>query len=118
MSPAIVEPEITAGRRAFPMAESLLEDVPLSVAAVNMATGWHDTAISDEQGAFAVVRDGADLDDLIGEVLQITYKTRTIYVYCLGSAGVVADLSLARRAFLSLALLTEEAIGARVAVVQ
>lgn len=112
-----VEPEVMLGRRAFPMAQQLLAGSVESQLPQLVETGWHDTSVHPETGAFALVRQGAGLDDLIGEILRVQAQDRTAYVYCLGSADVPTDLSLARRAFLALGLLALESLGTSVAVV-
>lgn len=113
----LVEPEIMWGRRAFPQAQQLLAGaIDHSLPGV-VATGWHDTSVQAEMGAFAVVRGGAGLDDLIGEILLVEAQNRGVYVYCLGSADVPTDLSLARRAFFALGLLALESLDATVSVI-
>ena len=86
-----------------------------------MDAGWHDTQTHPETGAFALVRTGAGLDDLVGEILRVTSaapSARSVYVYCLGSAGVPTDLSLTRRGFAALGLLSLESLACLVEVVE
>lgn len=96
-------------RRAFAMAQQLLAGQIDDAGAVTLDVGWHETTVDPELGAVAVVQDGAGLDDWIGETLRVTsqvHTDRSIFVYVLGSRGVPTGLSLSRRAFLALGLLS------------
>ena len=112
-----MEPEIMAGRRGFPDAQRLFAGVPLRRLPTRIDVGWHGTSIDPETGAFAVVRDGAGLDDLIGEVLHLIVGRKEAFVFVLGSRNVPQDISLTRRGFLALGLLSRESIAAVVEVV-
>lgn len=114
----IDEPEILTGRRAFPKAQQLLAGVPLRRLPERVNVGWYGTETHPEAGSFAVVRDGAGLDDLIGEVLRVAVGARSVFVYVVGARGVPTDLALARRPFLALGLLSQESLPAVVEVVE
>ncbi len=109
---AIVEPEVLVGRRAFPMAQSLLAGTPADRAPRLVKAGWFGTEVEREQGSFALVRDGAGLDDLVGEVLKLSAGEKVVFVYVLGVRGIPTDIALARRAFLSMGRLSLESIDA------
>lgn len=115
---AQVEPEILNGRRAFSVAQELLAGQPLSVLPTEIQIGWHDTAASPEVGAFALIGIESGLDDWIGEVLLVQTNGRGCFVYVLGTADVPTPLSLARRAFCSLGVLSTESLDALVAVIE
>lgn len=112
------EPEVLNARRAFPEAQALLAGEPLTALPTELEVGWHDTSTHPETGAFAVVGIDSGLDDWIGEILLVTANGRACYVYVMGAVDVPVALSLARRAFCSLAVLSVEALPALVQVVQ
>jgi hypothetical protein len=93
------EPEILMGLRAFAKAQQLLAGDVVRTLAGTVEVGWHGTEADGLQGAFAVVQSGAGLDDLIGEVLRVSYRGRAVYVYVGAAVAVPTPLSLARRAF-------------------
>lgn len=113
-----VEQEVLNAHRAFPEAQVLLAGEPANALPSEIAIGWHDTSTHPEVGAFAVIGQDSGLDDWIGEVLLVTANSRACYVYVMGSADVPAPLSLARRAFASLAALSIESLQSLVQVVQ
>lgn len=115
---AIVEQELLDGRRAFPEAQRLFAGVALRRLPERVDVGWHGTDIDVETGAFAVVRDGAGLDDLIGEILIVSVGTRSVLVFVMGARAVPQDISLSRRGFLALGLLAKESIRCVVEVRQ
>lgn len=112
-----VEQEILNGRRAFVTAQALLAGEPLQVIPKELVIGWHDTATSPETGAFALVSIDSGLTDLIGEVVLVSAQGRSCFAYVLGSADVPTPVSLARRAFASLAILATEELDALVQVI-
>lgn len=112
-----VEPELLVARRAFPTAQRLLAGVAMRRLPSRIEVGWFGTEVEPEAGAVAIVRLGAGLDDLIGEVLRVEVGDRSIFVYVLGARGIPTDLAVARRAFLALGLLSHEALPAVVEVV-
>lgn len=114
---AQIERDILNATRAYPMAQQLLGGVPLRRLPSRLSIGWHGTETEALAGATAVVADGAGLDELFGEVLKVTVGTRSTFVYVLGARAVPAPLSLSRRAFLALGLLSHESLLAVVEVV-
>jgi hypothetical protein len=114
-----LEPEVLWARRAFPKAQEWLAGEPLrSIGLVDI--GWHYTDAHPETGAFAVVRRGGPFDiagetPLLGEVV-ILGGHDPVYVYCVNSAAVVADLSVTRRVFLALGLLARDRVRVEVEV--
>jgi hypothetical protein len=107
-----MEPEILHARRAFADAQALLAGEPLSAKATLVTVGWHDTATNPEAGSFAVIGSDSGLDDWIGEIVLAKVNGRECFVYVIASADVPVQLSLARRAFAALGLLsTERAAG-------
>lgn len=112
------EPELLTIRRAFPEAQLALAGVPLDRVFAG-PVGWHGTSVHPELGsAHAVVRSFSDLDELIGEVLRITVPGRPpIFVYVVGARDVPWQVSVSRRAFMALGLLSAESVEAIVETV-
>lgn len=77
---------------------------------------WHGTTVDAERGAFCIVPPGGRLATLVGEWLRVTYGTRSVAVYCHNEADGYSDLSLTRRAFQALELLSVDEIVVRVEV--
>lgn len=114
-------PELMIARRAMPVAQELLAGAVLREAAIGAKVGWHDTTVCAETGAIAIVPSEGDLVDLVGEVIVVKYPTpseiRGVYAYVLGRAPLVDDLSLSRRAFLELGLLSSEFLECSIEVI-
>lgn len=113
----VTEPEILIGRRAFPMTQQLFAGVGRRLPE-QVDIGWYGTETHPEAGAFALVRDGWGLDELIGEILRVTVGTRAVFVYVVGARGVPTDIALSRRAFLALGRLSHESLTMTVEVVE
>lgn len=119
---AQVLPELMAVRRAFPVSQDLLAGPTERQVSDGASIGWHDTEVCTELGAVAVVPPEGEFSGLVGDVLVVKHVTPTVirgvYVYVVGtSAEIVDDLSLGRRAFLALALLSSESLTCSVGVV-
>lgn len=112
------EPEVLNARRAFSTAQGLLAGEPLTRLPTELDIGWYDTQTHPEVGSFALVGIDSGLDDWIGEILLVTANARACYVYVIGSADLPVGLSLARRAFCALAVLSVEELPSLVQVVQ
>lgn len=110
-------PEIRYAMRPFPASQELLSGPPLHASSRYIRTGWHDTLIFPLEGAFALIDPESGLDDLLGQVLAVHHRSRTVYVYCYTYASLPVPFSLYRRAFLGLDLLTTEEILARIEVI-
>lgn len=113
-----VEQEVLDAQRAFSTSQALLAGEPLSGLPTEIGIGWHDTLTSSFAGAFALVGIESGYEDWVGEVLLVTANARACYVYVMGTADVPTPLSLARRAFCSLAALSTEELKALVQVVE
>lgn len=96
---AVAEPEVLIGQRAFPESQRIFAGAPFRRLAERVEVGWYGTDTHPLTGAFAVVREGAGLDDLIGEVIRLSWRGRESYVYVLAARGVPTDIALYRRAF-------------------
>lgn len=111
----MIEPELAVARRAFPEAQRLFDGAVLRRVG-QFDVGWHEVPIT-ERGALAVVRIGAGLDDLIGEVIAVRAGGNRSLVWVWGARDVPADISLYRRAFMGIGLLSLERASAVVEVI-
>lgn len=112
--------EIVA-RLAFPDAQALMEGQTVADAAVYDTTaGWHGTVKDSNKGSFAVVRSAGPLAGLVGKRVRVTsrtHRTRSVIVYVFGTVSDLdPDISLARRAFAALDLLTADSLDVHVEV--
>lgn len=119
---AQVIPELMAVRRAFPVSQQLLAGPILREVSTASLVGWHDTDVCAEMGAVAVVPETGEFSSLVGDVLVVKRSTpalmRGVFVYVAGSsAEIIDDISLGRRAFLSLGLLSDEALTCSVGII-
>lgn len=112
-----IEPEINAGRRAFPMAQQLFAGSPAGEAQA-LECGWYDTSVHPESGAFALVQTGAGLDDLIGEIVQVINGSYSVLVYVLQDASIPTPFGLYRRAWAAIANLGLESLVCEVVPVE
>lgn len=117
MTPSVL-PEVTVGRRAFPVAQALFMGQPTS-SPQELVVGWYDSSVHPESGSFALVAAGAGFDDLIGEIIGVTFNKRTVYAYVIETATLPDPqvIGLARRAFAGLYRLSLEQLTAAVAPV-
>lgn len=114
----IDEPEVLNGMRSFAAAQTLLAGaIDPSRPAVNAVVGWYGSEVDENEGYFAMVAAGGAYEDLVGDVLRVSYRDESIYVYCIGGATLPNDLCLSRQAFLRLELLNQEEINVNVRVV-
>lgn len=78
---------------------------------------WHHTSLDDREGAFALVREGGPLEDLVGDVVLVSTGGRSAFVYVAGMTDDMdEDLSLARRAFAALGNLSADRLMVTVGV--
>lgn len=114
--PVIPDDELAA--LGWPSAQKALSGVVQSATAQTVGMEWHGTLLDPHEGAFAVVRAGGALEEMVGQRLRVTLGRRAIFVYVVDSADELEeDLSLARRAWLALANLSDESRTVRVEVV-
>lgn len=110
--------EINVGRRGFPEAQRLFASGLERRVGSLIDVGWYGTEVHPESGAFALVRIGGPLEDLVGEVVRVARPDteREAYVYVLGARDVPEDLVLFRRAFAELGGLYLERLSCLVEV--
>lgn len=110
------EPAVLAGRQGFLDAQAAFAD-PSSMLGL-CPVSWYGTAVSDERGSFALVDPLGKVADRVGDILAVTCRGRTVYVYVIGSApDLGADLALTRRAYLAISVLAIEPITATIGLV-
>lgn len=112
-----VDEEILLARRALPKAQELLAGEVQASSAQSIEVGWYDQNLDVEVPAFAVVHPAGDYADLVGEILKVSRRGKSVFVYVHRSADAGVDLALCRRAFLELGELWEDTITATVAIV-
>lgn len=110
------EESVLDGRQNFLDAQAAFtgDSVPLGFYAVS----WYGSTVSDERGSFGIVDPAMALADAVGEIVEVTYKTRKVRVYVIGSQdNLGTDLGITRRSYLALELLAIDPISATVGVV-
>lgn len=109
------EPRVLDALQGWIDAQVLLRGVPdVTTQPVQTTVGWYDTGVDDREGAFCLIDNGGALEDLVGDVVQVTVEDVTIWVYCLGGAALDQPIALARTAFSKVAMLSEESVDALV----
>ena len=107
----------------LPMAEAqaeLGEETPAPNPLYLAQVGWHHTRLDPEWGTFAIVNDEGPLIGLLGERVKVTVRAGTVersvicYVHNYGELD--EDISLTRRCFFELGLLSEDSLEATVEV--
>jgi hypothetical protein len=112
------EPEILWGRRAFYKAQALLGGGALGPAQPLMV-GWYGSSLQSELGSFGCIGDQSGLDDLIGEIVLVSYQNRSVYAYILQSVTLPDDgsqIALTLRTFLAICRPSAPAVQCSVAV--
>lgn len=110
----IAEPEFLQGGRAWATTQTSFAGSTVGDSGVR-TIGWHGTSVEPHVGAFAVVSE--PFEELVGEIVHVRVARRSAFVYVVGVRRVPVDLSLSRRAFAALGLLSEQALRGRAAVV-
>lgn len=118
---AQVDEDLLISRRAFAVAQEEFAGAGLRVAAEAADIGWHGTDLHPETGSVALVREDGPYVDLVGEIVGVSRtlsaESRTVYAYVIGTAPILDDLSLARRAFMGLGILSNELLVCTVEVI-
>ena len=100
------------------MTQELFSGAPIGPAQT-LVTGWYDSSVHPETGAFALVPDDGSLDALIGEIVQVQYAGVVVFAYVLQAAALPdgTQFALARRAFAGMTRLSFETVPAAVVAV-
>ena len=105
------ESKLLDGARSWAASPAAFQTVPDPTRPARYVDAvWYDTVVDKHEGAFCLVRDGAGLDDLKGEIVQIEVGSRKALVYCVGaSREIPTDVAVQRVAFFRLAPLDDQA---------
>lgn len=89
-----------------------------------VALGWHGTSVDDERGSVAIVRPGSELaDDLVGTFVRVSPladRRRSVIAFVHASSDELdedVDMSLSRRTFMAVGLLSEDLLDGVIEVV-
>lgn len=109
------ESELVIGRRSFVAAQKYLSTFVSVVSTIsNVSLSWHDTAVDLNEGSFAVVQSGSDLEDLVGEIVRVKVGRRTVFAYVVAESSMIqVDMTLAQRPFMAVGLLAQKPAGLR-----
>lgn len=116
----IPEPEILEARRSFPDTQAAMAaaGVPTLFGADFYTVSWKGHELTGTQGSFCVVRADGPLANLVGDHLRLRFgASKSVFVYCVGSANLEVDIGVTRRAFAALELLAVDSITVLVEVV-
>lgn len=103
------------GRQAFLDAQAAFAGPTTSLGFFSVS--WYGSAVSDERGSFGIVDPAMGLADAVGEIVEVSYNSRNVYVYVIASQdGLGTDLGITRRSYMALELLAIEPITATVGV--
>lgn len=106
-------PDFYTSRLGFRTAQRELAKAGPLPARTSVSLGWHGTSRDPERGSFALVRADGPLAHLLGERVLISTraagKPRSVIVYVHNESDLIEamDLSLSRRAFMEVGLLSK-----------
>lgn len=116
------DPVLMVSRRALPESQRIWDGPSIRRVAGEASLAWHGGDLNSETGATGLVRRGGPYEDLVGELVRITRRLpsgdRSVIVYVLETADRETDLSVSRRAFLSIGNLANESLAVEVDVVE
>jgi hypothetical protein len=112
-APDVADEELA--RLPFSQAQEYFADVaapvPPSAPRYRSVAGWHGTIVDPERGAFALVHPDGALAELVGDRVRVraTPSGRQVIVYVSAlNDDIIEDISLTRRAFADIALLSQD----------
>lgn len=109
------EPEILDGSRSWAASQAAFLGVPDELRTrSDVECTWYEAPVGDFTGAFALIQDGGPLEDLVGDVLQVQFKAKRIFVYCVGGESLETPIALNLVAFLRLANPSRDSIRVNV----
>jgi hypothetical protein len=102
------ELEILDGERVFSKTQELFVGAPAeTLYSAPVECGWYDEYTSPYRGAFMLVAEGGNYMNLVGEFVRVSYKQKSVNVYCVASEiELPTPIAIARRPYLSLSRLT------------
>jgi hypothetical protein len=108
-APPVDEPEAYYTALPFLEAERKLAETEPIATGVRVSCAWHGLVVDNDRGAVVLVRDGGELEPLIGERVRITpvgkrIGKRSVYAFVHGKANLDPqdELSASRRIFLAM----------------
>lgn len=106
------EPEILDGSRAWLETQDAFRGhVDPSRKRHSVRCTWYDTTVSEYEGAFCVVQQDSDLEELIGELVRVSQAGKEIFLYCVGATpDIPFPFAITRRAMLGFAPLSHDSI--------
>lgn len=111
------EPELLDAARAYPNAQAALGGtVDPNQRRLRADACWYDTAVSDYAGSFGLARVGSPVEELVGDIVLVTYNHKSTWLYLVGSANLPTDLGIAREPWSRIADLALSAIRVRIEV--
>jgi hypothetical protein len=120
-------PDLIYARYGFPEAQHVLEiGNPLTEARLDRprlrgVCGWHGTSTDPERGSFCIVKTSTEFAALVGERVKITTRSvrtpRSVVAYVHEEGDILDDLSVTRRLFMALALLSDDTVNVAVEVI-
>lgn len=116
----IPEPEILEARRSFPDTQAAMASagVPALFGPDFYTVAWKGHELTDTPGSFCTVNADGPLANLVGDHLRLRFgASRSVYVYCVGSATLAVDIGVTRRAFAALEFLAVDSLAVLVEVV-
>lgn len=118
-APVAGQNDFYAARLPFSEAQALLGAKGAKLAGAQFCTvGWHGTGRDPEQGSFAIVKIGGQLESLLGKVVRISMPgvgRKPVYAFVHSEADIVQDITVTRRLFHELGTLGEGQTAAVVA---
>ena len=115
--PQRVEQEILDASRGFADAQLTLQgSIDIDIQRIYTQACWYDSSTNEHEGCFALVNSGSDLESLVGDIVLVTYKKKSVWVYIVAATNLPTDIGLFRSAWIRIADLAEDEIGVRVEV--
>ena len=111
------EPELLDAARSYPNAQAALAGtVDPNQERIRASACWYDTSVSEYAGSFGLVKTGSAIEELVGDIVLVTYGHKSTWLYIVGSANLPTDLGIAREPWSRIADLALQSIRVRVEV--
>lgn len=81
------------------------------------SVGWHGTITDPDRGSFAIVQTGGRLAGLLGSRVKITVGGESVFALVKSEADVLQDITVTRRLFQQLGILSDTEVQATVSEV-
>jgi hypothetical protein len=105
------EPEILTATRSWDHSQAEFLGIPdPNRPAYGKLCAWYDTSVSEFEGACAMIQSGSALEDLVGDIVRVTYRDKEIFVYVIGGTELPTEIALTRMAWGRLENLSKDEI--------